>query len=62
MAIFKHPDGTFHRYPFTVPTGGYVPATDEYTNTANWTQVPGAPPGVQIHRDGKTMRNVPSTA
>jgi hypothetical protein len=61
MAIFKHPDGGFRRYPPSPSTS--TPTTvsaDEYTNPAHWRPVPGARPGVEIHRDGKTMRNRPT--
>lgn len=60
VAIFKHADGTYRRYPPAV-TPTTTPADDEYTNSAHWKQVPGAPRGVEVHRDGKTMRNTPPT-
>lgn len=61
MAIHMHPDGTFRRYP-PAPTGApVVQSPDEYSNPANWKQKEGARPGIQIHRDGKTMRNVAPT-
>lgn len=56
--IFRHPDGSFRRY---APAAGPVTqkkADGEYENGAHWRQVDGAPRGVQIHRDGKTMRNI----
>lgn len=36
-------------------------ADDEYTNPAHWRQMPGARRGIEIHRDGKTMRNTAPT-
>lgn len=60
MAIFKHPDGSFRRYPPIAgatadKTAKVLPENDE----AGWRQVEGSPPGVEIYRDGKTMRNRP---
>lgn len=61
MAIFKHPDGTYHRHPPQPAAPAQPPAEDEYTNDAHWRPVDKARPGIQIHRDGKTMRNVAPT-
>lgn len=62
MAIFKHPDDTYRRYP-PPPEESFVvdPPTDEYENPANWKPLDGARPGIEIHRDGKTMRNTAPT-
>lgn len=60
MAIYRHPDGTYHRFP---PRAAEPPplATDPDKDAAGWTQVAGAPPGVEIYRDGKRMRNTAPT-
>lgn len=60
MAIFRHPDGAYRRYPPAEPRP-FEPDDDEYTNPDNWKQVQGARPGIEIHRDGKTMRNTAPT-
>lgn len=57
MAIYLHPDGSFRRYPPAAAAARVEQADDEYTNPANWKPAPGARSGIQIHRDGKTMRN-----
>lgn len=61
MAIFKHPDGSFRRYPPAAAPTSTKPADDEYTNLAHWKPASGARRGVEIHRDGKTMRNTAPT-
>lgn len=58
MAIFQHPDGTHHRYPYVPPKSSTPPADDD---ESGWSQKPGARPGIQIHRDGKRMRNTAPT-
>jgi len=59
MAIFRHSDGSYRRYPpAAVPPATKI-ADDEYENPAHWRPAPGARPGIEIHRDGKTMRNRP---
>lgn len=59
MAIFRHPDGTHHRYPYQAPAE--PTAAPEEDKESDWSQKPGARPGVQIHRDGKRMRNAAPT-
>ncbi len=63
MAIFDHGNGIWRRYrpPREDAAPREAPARDEYTNDANWHQMDGARPGIQIHRDGKTMRNTAPT-
>lgn len=61
MPIFRHPDGSYRRYPPGSAPAPREQAKDEYTNDAHWKQVPGARPGIEIHRDGKTMRNTAPT-
>jgi hypothetical protein len=62
VAIYRHPDGSFKRYP---PTAGAAPQRkadpDDYDDPANWRQKPDARPGIEIHRDGKRMRNTAPT-
>lgn len=59
MAIFKHPDGTYHRYPYVKPSEPSKPQGDQ---PGEWKQVQGARRGIEIHRDGKTMRNTAPTS
>ena len=61
MAIFKHPDGSHRRYPPQPEAVAQPDADDEYTNDAHWRNMDNARPGIQIHRDGKTMRNIAPT-
>ena len=61
MAIYRHPDGSYHRHPPRPDAPASQPAGDEYTNEANWRQMDKSRPGIQIHRDGKTMRNTAPT-
>ncbi|MGK2899214.1 MAG: hypothetical protein ACSLE9_11080 [Burkholderiaceae bacterium] len=58
MAIFRHPDGTYRRYPYTAPAPIPAPQAEQ---PGDWRPLHGAHPGIQIHRDGKTMRNVAPT-
>ena len=57
MAIYKHPDGTYHRYPYSGSEQKKAGEVVDHADDSAWTQVPGSPQGVEIHRDGKTMRN-----
>lgn len=60
MAIYRHPDGSYRRFPpGAVPAAS--PVSDPHKDEDGWTQVPGAPAGVEIYRDGKTMRNTAPT-
>lgn len=60
MAIFRHPDGSYHRFPFTPRSGG-VAVDINLDADKNWRQIDGARPGIEIHRDGKRMRNTAPT-
>lgn len=57
MAIYKHPDGSYHRYPYKAAEQKKAAETVDQSDDSAWTQVPGRPKGIEIHKDGKTMRN-----
>lgn len=52
------PDGTPVDPRFPLGTPKRIADADEFADTEpEWRQLEGARPGIEIHRDGKTMRN-----